>query len=162
MIKIFSTGGTIDKIYFDAKSEFQVGEPLIDEIFQDAYLTVAYEVESIMRKDSLDMTAKDRALVRKKIELDPHRQVIVTHGTDTMVETGRALLGIPDKTIVLVGAMQPASLRKTDAVFNIGFAVAAVQLLPIGVYIAMNGQVFDPRTTTKNVAANRFEVVAED
>jgi L-asparaginase len=160
MIKIFSTGGTIDKIYFDAKSEFQVGEPLIDEVFQDAFLTVAYEVESIMRKDSLDMTAEDRALIRKRIEQDPHRQVIVTHGTDTMVETGRALLGIPDKTIVLVGAMQPASLRKTDAVFNIGFAVAAVQLLPDGVYIAMNGQVFDPRTTTKNRAASRFEAIA--
>jgi L-asparaginase len=162
MIKIFSTGGTIDKIYFDAKSEFRVGEPLIDEIFQDAFLTVAYEVESIMRKDSLDMTAEDRALIRKRIEQDPHRQVIVTHGTDTMVETGRTLLGIPDKTIVLVGAMQPASLRKTDAVFNIGFAGAAVQLLPAGMYIAMNGQVFDPRTTTKNRAANRFEVVAQD
>jgi L-asparaginase len=162
MIKIFSTGGTIDKIYFDAKSEFQVGEPLIDEIFQDAFLNVEYEVESIMRKDSLDMTVEDRALIRERIAQDPHRQIIVTHGTDTMVETGRALFGIPDKTVVLVGAMQPASLRKTDAVFNIGFAVAAVQMLPAGVYIAMNGQVFDPRRTVKNVPENRFELVVQE
>ncbi len=157
MIKIFSTGGTIDKIYFDAKSEFQVGEPLIDEIFKDAYVSFTYEVASIMRKDSLEMTDADRALIRERIEQDPNRQIIVTHGTDTMVRTGQALLDIPDKTIVLVGAMQPARLRKSDAIFNIGFAVAAVQLLPAGVYIGMNGRVFDPRTAVKNVPANQFE-----
>jgi L-asparaginase len=157
MIKIFSTGGTIDKIYFDAKSEFQVGEPLIDEIFHDAFVNVEYQVESLMRKDSLEMTGDDRGLIRRRIEETAHRHIIVTHGTDTMVETGRALLDIPDKTIVLVGAMQPARLRKSDAIFNIGFAVAAVQLLSVGVYIAMNGQVFDPRTTVKNVPENRFE-----
>ena len=156
MIKIFSTGGTIDKIYFDAKSEFQVGEPLIDEIFKDAYVSFTYEVASIMRKDSLEMTDADRALIRERIEQDPNRQIIVTHGTDTMVKTGQALLDIPDKTIVLVGAMQPARLRKSDAIFNIGFAVAAVQLLPVGVYIGMNGRVFDPRTAVKNVPANQF------
>ena len=71
--------------------------------------------------------------------------------------TGRALQNIPHKTIVLVGAMQPARLRKTDAVFNLGFAASAVQLLPVGVYIAMNGRIFDPMTTTKNVAQSRFE-----
>lgn len=157
MIKIFSTGGTIDKIYFDAKSEFQVGDPLIDEIFADAYISFEYAVEPIMRKDSLDMTDADRALVRERIENDPHQHIIITHGTDTMVQTGRALQDIPNKTIVLVGAMQPARLRKSDAIFNIGFAVAAVQLLPAGVYVAMNGRVFDPRTTIKNVPENRFE-----
>lgn len=157
MIKIFSTGGTIDKIYFDAKSEFQVGEPQIDEVFQDAFISFDYVVESIMRKDSLDMTDADRALVRERVEQDSLQHFIITHGTDTMVETGRALQGILDKTIVLVGAMQPARLRKSDAIFNIGFAVAAVQLLPAGVYIAMNGRVFNPNTTIKNVPANKFE-----
>lgn len=157
MIKIFSTGGTIDKIYFDAKSEFQVGEPLIDEIFRDSYVGFAYEMASIMRKDSLEMTDEDRALIRSRIEQEPNNQIIVTHGTDTMVETGQALQGISNKTIVLVGAMQPARLRKSDAIFNIGFAVAAVQLLPAGVYIGMNGRIFDPRTTVKNVPANQFE-----
>lgn len=157
MIKILSTGGTIDKIYFDAKSEFQVGAPLINEIFTESFVSIDYEVESIMRKDSLELTDADRALIRSTIEKDSSTHIIVTHGTDTMVETGLALLGIEDKTIVLVGAMQPARLRATDAIFNVGFAVAAVQTLPVGVYIAMNGQIFDPRKTVKNVPENRFE-----
>ncbi len=157
MIKILSTGGTIDKIYFDAKSEFQIGEPLIDEIFSESYVALAYSVESVMRKDSLDLTTADRAVIRAHVEATSEQHIIVTHGTDTMVETGKALANIPDKTIVLVGAMQPARLRRTDAIFNIGFAVAAVQTLPTGVYIAMNGKIFDPQTTVKNVAENRFE-----
>lgn len=156
-IKLFSTGGTIDKIYFDAKSEFQVGEPLVDEIFAEAFVTFDFEIESLLRKDSLEMTDADRALIRARISAEATPYIIVTHGTDTMTETGCALVGIPDKTIVLVGAMQPARLRRTDAIFNLGFATAAVQLLPHGVYIAMNGQIFDPRTTVKNVAGNRFE-----
>jgi len=157
MIQIFSTGGTIDKIYFDAKSEFQVGEPLIDEIFADSLVDFSYTVESVLRKDSLDMTDDDRALIRSRIEACDHQHILVTHGTDSMVETGRALQNIVGKTIVLVGAMQPARLRKTDAVFNLGFAAASVQLLPVGVYIAMNGRIFDPMATTKNVAESRFE-----
>ena len=156
-IKLFATGGTIDKIYFDAKSEFAVGAPLVNEIFSDAYLSFEFEVESLMRKDSLEMTDADRSLIREHIVADTHDKIIVTHGTDTMTLTGCALADIPDKTIVIVGAMQPARLRKTDAIFNIGFASAAVQLLPPGVYIAMNGQIFDPQTTVKNVAENRFE-----
>ncbi|MEM7801401.1 MAG: asparaginase domain-containing protein [Chloroflexota bacterium] len=160
MIKIFSTGGTIDKIYFDAKSEFQVGLPLINEIFAEAFVSIPYEVESIMRKDSLEIDDSDRSLIRSTIENDPNRHIIVTHGTDTMVKTGMALLDIPDKTIILVGAMQPARLRSTDAVFNVGFAVAAVQTLPEGIYIAMNAQIFDPRSTVKNVPENRFEQIA--
>ncbi len=158
MIKILSTGGTIDKIYFDAKSEFQVGDPLIDEIFADAYIDLDYSVESIMRKDSLEITDADRQLIRAHVLAVPEANIIVTHGTDTMVQTGQALAGIAGKTIVLVGAMQPARLRKSDAIFNIGFAVSAVQLLPVGVYIAMNGKIFDPQTTVKNVPENRFEV----
>lgn len=157
MIKIFSTGGTIDKIYFDAKSEFQVGEPLIDDIFKDSYVSFSYDVESIMKKDSLDMTDADRALIRERVAACSDTQIIITHGTDTMVETGQALANIPDKTIVLVGAMQPARLQKSDAIFNIGFAVAAVQLLDAGVYIGMNGRIFNPQTTIKNVPQNRFE-----
>lgn len=156
-IKLFSTGGTIDKIYFDAKSEFQVGDPLVNEIFADALVAFDFAVEPLMRKDSLEITDADRALIRERISADSHRHIIVTHGTDTMVETGRALANIPDKVIVLVGSMQPARLRTTDAIFNLGFAAASVQLLPTGVYIAMNGQIFDPQVTVKNVAASRFE-----
>jgi L-asparaginase len=85
--------------------------------------------------------------------------VVVTHGTDTMIQTALALLGLPGKVIVLTGSMQPARFRQSDAVFNIAAAVTAVQLLPEGVYLAMNGRIFDPRTTRKNAALNRFENV---
>lgn len=156
-IRILATGGTIDKIYFDAKSQYQVGEPQILEVLREANVTFEYEVVSLLRKDSLEMTDEDRERIRRAIEADDHRHFVVTHGTDTMVQTARALLGIPGKTIVLTGAMQPARFRMTDAVFNIGCAVTAVQLLPEGVYVAMNGRVFRPDRVRKNVELNRFE-----
>ncbi|AKH19951.1 asparaginase domain-containing protein [Sedimenticola thiotaurini] len=158
-IKIYTTGGTIDKIYFDQKSEFQVGEPQIVELLREANITFDYELESLMRKDSLDMDDADRALIAERIRQDPDSRILLTHGTDTMVETARALLGIEGKTIVLVGSMQPARLRYSDAVFNIGYAIATVQMMPPGIYVAMNGQVFDPLHARKNVAAHRFEAV---
>ena len=156
-IKFFTTGGTIDKVYFDAKSEFEVGSPQVTELLVDANVTFEHEVESVLRKDSLDMTDADHALVRDRIAADPATNIVVTHGTDTMIQTARALKGIPGKTIVLTGSMQPARLRVTDAAFNLGTAVAAAQTLPPGVYIAMNGKIFDPDTSRKNVASHRFE-----
>ncbi len=156
-LKIFTTGGTIDKIYFDAKSEFQVGEPMIDPLLKEANVTFEYEVESLMRKDSLDMTEEDRDLIAEKVVAEPTERVLLTHGTDSMVKTAKRLVQVPDKTIVLVGAMQPARLRSSDAVFNLGYAIAAVQLLPEGVYVAMNGHIFNPLNTRKNVAEGRFE-----
>ncbi|WP_260292548.1 asparaginase domain-containing protein [Sedimenticola hydrogenitrophicus] len=157
-LKIYTTGGTIDKIYFDQKSEFQVGEPQISELLREANITFEFEVESLMRKDSLDMGDADRALIAERIRNDLNERILLTHGTDTMVETARALVGIKDKTIVLVGSMQPARLRYSDAVFNIGYAVATAQMMPPGIYVAMNGQVFDPLHARKNVACHRFEV----
>ena len=159
-IKIFTTGGTIDKIYFDANSEFQVGEPQIAEVLTEANVRFAFEVESVLRKDSLDMTDADRQLIRARVAQDACERILVTHGTDTMIQTALALRDIPGKTIVLTGAMQPARLRVSDAFFNIGFAIAAAQLLPPGVYIAMNGEIFDPRTTQKNLAKHQFETVS--
>jgi L-asparaginase len=158
-IKIFTTGGTIDKIYFDAKSEFEVGPPQVSELLQDANVTFEFAVESILRKDSLDMTGADRALIRERVAADAAARIVVTHGTDTMVLTALALKGILGKTIVLTGSMQPARLRVTDAGFNLGTAVAAVQTLPTGVYIAMNGRIFNPDTARKNAAGNRFEEI---
>jgi L-asparaginase len=87
------------------------------------------------------------------------KYVLVTHGTDTMVETAKVLATIPDKTIVLTGALNPARFRGSDAEFNIGTAVGAVQSLPAGVYIAMNGRIWDPARVRKNVDANRFEAL---
>jgi L-asparaginase len=158
-IKFFTTGGTIDKIYFDAKSEFEVGPPLVAELLADANVTFEFEVESILRKDSLDMTDADRALVRERVAADAATHIVVTHGTDTMILTALALKGIPGKTIVLTGSMQPARLRVTDAGFNLGTAAAAAQILPLGIYIAMNGQIFNPDRCRKNVAVNRFETI---
>ncbi len=160
MIKIFTTGGTIDKVYFDANSEFQVGDPQIVEFLKEANVTFTFAVESIFRKDSLELTDADRRLIRERISGEAGDRILVTHGTDTMVETARQLTDIPAKTIVLTGSIQPARLRHSDAEFNIGFAVAAVQLLPSGVYIAMNGCIFHPLAAIKNRSRNRFERLA--
>ncbi|MDQ2697091.1 MAG: asparaginase domain-containing protein [Pseudomonadota bacterium] len=156
-IKIFTTGGTIDKLYFDAMSEYAIGEPQIGQVLHEALVAFDYEVESLLKKDSLDLTDADRDLIRRRVEADPARLILVTHGTDTMVETGRRLAGIPGKVIVLTGSLSPARFKLTDAVFNIGLAVGAVQSLPEGAYIAMNGRIYDPARTRKNRAANRFE-----
>lgn len=159
-IQIITTGGTIDKLYFDAKSEFQVGDPQVVDVLREANVTVPYAVRQLMRKDSLELTDADRHLIRDTIAAAPQRHFVVTHGTDTMLDTARVLQTLGDKVIVLTGAMQPARFRFTDAVFNIGCAVMAVQLLPPGVYVAMNGRIFDPRKTVKNREQNRFEAQA--
>lgn len=158
-MQILTTGGTIDKIYFDANSEFQVGEPAIERLLHEANVRFDYSVKSILRKDSLELTDADRARIREEVIACAHEQVLITHGTDTMVDTAKALGGLEGKTIVLTGAMQPARIHSSDAVFNIGCAVAAVQMLDPGVYIAMHGRVFDPARTRKNVRAQRFEIV---
>lgn len=156
-IKIFTTGGTIDKVYFDAQSDFKVGDPQVLEILRSVGVTVETEVETLMRKDSLDLTDADRALVAERVRTDPARHILVTHGTDTMTATAQSLGDTGGKTVVFVGSLSPARFKGTDAEFNIGFALAAVQLLPPGVYIAMNGRVFHADEVKKNRAANRFE-----
>jgi len=156
-LHIITTGGTIDKIYFDAKSDYQVGEPVIGELLEKMGVGFAFTVESAMRKDSLDMTDADRALIRR-LARDCHEEcVLITHGTDGMVATALALRGLEGKRIVLTGALQPAAFSHSDAIFNIGCAIGAVQSKPPGVYIAMNGEVFDADNVRKNVPANRFE-----
>ena len=158
-IKFITTGGTIDKVYFDAKNEYEVGPPQVADLLHEANVTFEFEIESVLRKDSLDITDADRELIRQKVAGDPVTRIVVTHGTDTMVQTARKLVGIPGKTLVLTGSMQPARFRVTDAEFNLGTAVAAVQALPPGVYIVMNGQIFDPLRCRKNVADHRFEEI---
>jgi L-asparaginase len=156
---VVTTGGTIDKVYFDDKSDFQVGEPQIGRILQELGMAFRFTVIPILRKDSLHINAEDRELLRAAIHAQPTRHVLVTHGSDTMVETAKVLASITDKTIVLTGALNPARFRGSDAEFNIGTAVGAVQSLPPGVYIAMNGRIWDPTKVRKNVSANRFEAV---
>ena len=156
---IVTTGGTIDKIYFDDKSDYQVGEPQIGGILEDFRVAFRFHVIPLLRKDSLFVTDADRQLLRATIAAQDEAHVLVTHGTDSMVQTAEVLAGIPGKTIVLTGALNPARFEGSDAVFNIGCAVGAVQSLPEGVYIAMNGRIWDPRKVRKNVEANRFESI---
>ncbi len=156
-IQIFTTGGTIDKVYFDARSVFQVGEPQVVEILEGAHVTVEYAVGMLFRKDSLDLTDADRAVIAERVRETPCRRVLITHGTDTMIQTAQVLQDIPEKTIVLVGSLSPARFKRSAAEFNIGFALAAVQALPAGVYIAMNGCIFDPEKVRKNREMNQFE-----
>ena len=154
---IVTTGGTIDKVYFDAKSDYQVGEPQIGKILDDLGVAFRFHVIPLLRKDSLFINEADRQLMRATIAAQDERCVLVTHGTDSMVETAKVLADIPGKTIVLTGALNPARFEGSDAEFNIGCAVGAVQSLPPGVYIAMNGRIWDPGSVRKNVEANRFE-----
>ena len=156
-IIIFTTGGTIDKVYFDAKGGYEVGGPVVRQVLEHARASADTPVVELLRKDSLDMTAADRAAIRAAVAAAGQERVIITHGTDTMVETARALQDLPGRTIVLTGALQPGRFSDSDAPFNLGMALAAVQLLPPGVYIAANGRVFDARRVRKNLAANRFE-----
>lgn len=157
MIQILTTGGTIDKVYFDANSQFEIGDSVLSELLADANIHSGYEIRELMRKDSLELTDEDRQAIRVAVDETRGKRILITHGTDTMTQTADALQGMADRTIVLLGAMQPARMRRTDALFNLGFAWAAVQLLPPGVYIAMNGEVFEAGKVRKNLDEQRFE-----
>lgn len=156
-LQIFTTGGTVDKVYYDALSDYRIGDPAAPDILEEGRVDFAYAVESLVRKDSLELTDEDRALIRARVEASPHRHILITHGTDTMTLTAEVLRDIPGKTIVFTGAMQPARFRDSDAAFNLGLAVAAVQCLEPGVYIAMSGRVFAAGHVRKNRAEGRFE-----
>jgi L-asparaginase len=156
-IKIYSVGGTIDKVYFDQLSEYQVGFPSVREILDGLPIAFEYEVESLLRKDSLDMDEADRERVLQHVAADPNPRILITHGTDTMIATAQKLSAITGKCIVLTGAMEPARFKSSDAVFNVGVAVGAVSALPNGVYIAMNGRLFDPFKCRKNRDKRMFE-----
>jgi len=158
-IKIFTTGGTIDKIYFDAKSKYEVGESNVPIILNELNVNFDYDVVPIFQKDSLDLTKDDRDEICKVVGMATTNEIIITHGTDTMVTTAKALAAtslLSSKTIVLTGALEPAIFKTSDAVFNIGGAVAAVQTLDAGVYIYMNGIVFNHDSVYKDVVAGRF------
>ena len=156
-VLILTTGGTIDKLYFDALSTYQIGDSVVDRLLQTARVTLPYRRVELMRKDSLELTDDDRALIRERVAACSETHVLITHGTDTMTQTAECLQDIAGKVIVLTGAMQPARMRASDAPFNLGLALGALQCLPPGVYIAMNGQVFHAGQVRKNRHAGRFE-----
>jgi len=154
---IVTTGGTIDKIYFDDMSDYQIGEPLIGQILKQLQVGFKFKVNALMRKDSLHVTDEDRLKIREEIAASDASHVLITHGTDSMVKTALTLADITGKTMVLTGALNPARFRDSDAVFNIGCAVGALHALPQGAWIVMNGCIWDPRKVQKNREKNRFE-----
>lgn len=158
-IHILATGGTFDKIYHDALSEFSIGEPMVDTLLREAGINLPYHVDSILKKDSLELTDDDRQQLHDQVHSSPHQHILIIHGTDTMALSAQFLGSITDKTVVFTGAMQPARMRQTDAPFNLGFAIGALQCLDSGIYIAMNGQIFNTNNVKKNRLLNRFETL---
>lgn len=156
-VRLITTGGTFDKVYFDAKGGYAIGDPQAHRILDDARSTLQLDVVELLRKDSLDMNDADRAAVRDAVIGFDGAGVVVVHGTDTMVDTAAALGDVGARTVVFTGAMVPARFRVTDADFNLGLAFGAVQTAPPGVYLAINGRVFDARRVRKNAARGVFE-----
>ncbi|MEL0209281.1 MAG: asparaginase domain-containing protein [Novosphingobium sp.] len=155
-ILVLTTGGTIDKAYFDALSEYQIVESGIPDLIAQARVALPFRVMELMRKDSLELTDADRALIAAAVREAPESHVVITHGTDTMTETAKALSDVAGKTIVLTGALSPARFAETDAPFNLGMAFATAQVAAPGVWIAMSGQVFDGLKVRKDRAAGKF------
>jgi len=158
-ILVLTTGGTIDKAYFDALSEYQIVESGIPALLAQARVALPFRVMELMRKDSLELTAADRALIAAAVREAPETRVVITHGTDTMTDTAKALADIPGKTVVLTGALSPARFAETDAPFNLGMAFATAQVAAPGVWIAMSGQVFDGLNVRKDRAAGKFVAI---
>ncbi|WP_417582511.1 asparaginase domain-containing protein [Nitrincola sp.] len=156
-LQIITTGGTFDKVYFDALSEFSIGDPAAEAILHNINPNLSWEVTSLLRKDSLELTDADRELIYQTVVNSPAEHLVITHGTDTMTQTAQQLKDISGKTVVITGAMLPALCKQTDAEFNLGGAIALAQTLPHGVYIFMNGRVYDPDKVTKNRAAKQFQ-----
>jgi len=156
-ILVLTTGGTIDKAYFDALSEYQITDSGIPGLLAEARVAAPFRVVELMRKDSLDLTEADRLLIAAAAREAPETRVVITHGTDTMTDTARVLADeVPGKVIVLTGALSPARFAETDAPFNMGMAFACAQVAAPGVWIAMSGAVFDGLKVRKDRAAGRF------
>lgn len=155
-ITVVTTGGTIDKLYFDSLSEYQVGESVVRKLLSTANVKYPFEVVEALRKDSLEMNQADRDELYRCVAGLKSSRVIVTHGTDTMPVTAQHLASIPGKTIVMTGALTPARFTESDAPFNLGMAFATAQTAPPGVFIVMNGEVFPAGSVVKDRQAGRF------
>ncbi|HKT78520.1 MAG TPA: asparaginase domain-containing protein [Sphingobium sp.] len=160
-ILVLTTGGTIDKIYFDALSDYQVGETVMAKLLDIARVKRPFRIEEVTRKDSLELDDADRALIRDRVAAAPESHIIITHGTDTMTETAKLLAAVAGKTIVLVGALAPARFGESDASFNLGMAFATVQVAAPGVYITMSGSVFRADKVVKDRAKGAFVPTAD-
>jgi len=157
-IRLFVTGGTFDKEYDEIHGTLEFHDTHLPEMLAMARSRLDVRVRTLMMVDSLDMTDADRELIASNCQDAPEPNIVITHGTDKMVDTARALAeAAADKTIVLTGAMIPIAFGSSDGLFNLGGALSVVQVLPPGVYIAMNGRVFDWDNVTKNRDTGVFE-----
>lgn len=157
-IKLLITGGTIDKQYNELNGELIFTQSGIEDMLAQGRVKLDILYETVMLKDSLDMDDDDRQKILSSCLACDESRIVITHGTDTMVETSQALAGeIKDKTIVLLGAMVPYQFKNSDALFNLGCAVAAVQTLECGVYITMNGKIFNFDEVSKNKELGEFQ-----
>ena len=159
-IKIFTCGGTIDKIYYDDKDDYTVGESIISHLLEKCNLDIEYEVESLVKKDSLYINSKDLDLIRSSVKNCSCDKILITHGTDTMIDIS-SLVSIDKsgKRIVFTGSMKPARFIDSDALFNIAYALGFLTNSDeCGVFIAMHGKVFNPLETVKNVDLGKFQV----
>jgi L-asparaginase len=157
-VRIFVTGGTFDKEYDEIRGELTFGDTHVSELLQQGRCALDVEIRTLMMIDSLEMSDADRELVAHNCVICPERKIVITHGTDTMVETARKLAErVRDKTVVLTGAMIPFAFGSSDGLFNLGSALSFAQVLPSGVYVAMNGRVFPWDGVRKNRETGRFE-----
>lgn len=157
-IHVVATGGTIDKVY-SIDGVLEIGPPAAESLLSPVLSDNTYDVSAVLAVDSLEMTDADRAALCTAIDALPGRLVVVTHGTDTMPETAAFLdehLAAADQTVVLTGAMVPAAMASSDAAYNLGAAMTAVQLLPAGVHIAMSGRVYAAGRVAKDRARGIF------
>ena len=161
MIRIFVTGGTFDKEYDMINGRLYFNETNVDEMLQKGRCTVPYTIETLMMIDSLEMTDSDREKILNSCKNTIEDRILITHGTDTMTLTGEFLAkSLLNKTIVITGAMIPYSLGfSSDGMFNLGNAIAFAQVLPPGVYIAMNGKYFPWSEVKKNKQTGYFEKI---
>ncbi|MBP6884901.1 MAG: asparaginase [Candidatus Pacebacteria bacterium] len=144
-ILFLQTGGTIDKDYEKGRKAylFEITDPAVERVLKRTHPNFDFRVVSITKKDSLDLTDDDRELIFQACEKSPEKNIVITHGTDTMTVTAELLTKVKDKTIVITGASRPERFTDSDAPFNLGCAISAVQTLQSGVYIAMSGRIYD-------------------
>ena len=162
MIRIFVTGGTFDKTYDELRGRLAFADTHLPEMLRLGRSRVDVTIRTLMMIDSLDMTEADRELIVRNCAQCEESRIVVTHGTDTMVETARAIAsGVAGKTVVLTGAMIPYAFGSSDGLFNLGSALSFAQVLPPGVFIAMNGQHFTWDRVKKNKKTGVFEIPNE-
>jgi L-asparaginase len=160
MITIFVTGGTFDKEYDEISGKLFFKDTHVSEMLELGRCKIPMEIITLMLKDSLDMSEEDREVILRACEKSESEQILITHGTDTMVQSAQ-LLGknIKNKTVVFTGAMVPYKFGSSDGMFNLGSALALVQTLQPGVYIAMNGRIFPWDNVQKNRERGEFEEI---